>query len=75
VASASLFVYLTHFAVYPHVMPVSSALAVLVSIGVGVAYWKAWRWLVTSAKRPLRRKTGLATPVMQRNGRFAGQEH
>jgi hypothetical protein len=51
VASASLFVYLTHFVVYPHVMHVSSGLAVLASLVVGLAYWKAWTQLGVLATR------------------------
>jgi hypothetical protein len=42
VATASLFTYLTHFVVYPHVMDVSSGLAVLASLAVGLAYWQVW---------------------------------
>ncbi len=41
VASASLYVYLTHFAVYPHLMAYSSPLAMAACVLVGVAYWKA----------------------------------
>jgi acyl-CoA synthetase (AMP-forming)/AMP-acid ligase II len=54
VASASLFVYLTHFAVYPHVMPLNSALAVVASLVVGVAYWKTWGWASTVTARVAR---------------------
>ncbi|WP_457256562.1 AMP-binding protein [Pedococcus sp. P5_B7] len=54
VASASLFVYLTHFVVYPHVMHVSSGLAVLASLAVGLAYWKAWGWASTATCRVAR---------------------
>jgi acyl-CoA synthetase (AMP-forming)/AMP-acid ligase II len=42
VATASLFTYLTHFVVYPHVMDLSSGLAVLASLAVGLAYWHVW---------------------------------
>ncbi len=42
VASASLFVYLTHFVVYPHIMAVSSPLAMAASLAVGIAYWRLW---------------------------------
>ena len=41
VASASLYVYLTHFAVYPHLMAYSSPLAMAACVLVGVVYWKA----------------------------------
>lgn len=70
VASASLFVYLTHFVVYPHVMPVNSGLAVVASLVVGLAYWKAWGWassVCTAAARAavarLRRGTGSRRPA------------
>jgi hypothetical protein len=49
IASASLFTYLTHFAVYPHVMHVSSGLAVAASLAVGLGYWKAWSWACAAA--------------------------
>ena len=42
VASASLFVYLTHFVVYPRIMGTSSVLAMAASVAVGVAYWRLW---------------------------------
>jgi acyl-CoA synthetase (AMP-forming)/AMP-acid ligase II len=54
VASASLFVYVTHFVVYPHVMPVSSGLAVLASLAVGLAYWRAWGWVCGVTSRLVR---------------------
>lgn len=54
VASASLFVYLTHFAVYPHVMDVNSGLAVVASLVVGLAYWKAWGWASCVSSRVAR---------------------
>jgi acyl-CoA synthetase (AMP-forming)/AMP-acid ligase II len=37
-AGASLFIYLTHWQVYPHLDHISPALAVLVSLAVGVGY-------------------------------------
>ncbi|SDP47072.1 Acyl-CoA synthetase (AMP-forming)/AMP-acid ligase II [Pedococcus dokdonensis] len=58
VASASLFVYLTHFAVYPHVMPVSSGLAVLASLAVGLLYWKVWGWASAAVGRRARATAG-----------------
>ena len=42
VASASLFVYLTHFVVYPRIMGISSVLAMAASLAVGIAYWRLW---------------------------------
>jgi acyl carrier protein len=41
VASASLYVYLTHFMIYPHLMAYSSPLAIAACLVFGVAYWKA----------------------------------
>ena len=41
VASASLYVYLTHFMIYPHLMAYSSPLAIAACVAFGVAYWKA----------------------------------
>ena len=38
-AAASLYVYLTHWLVYPPLVPVSPVLAVVVSLVAGVAYW------------------------------------
>jgi acyl-CoA synthetase (AMP-forming)/AMP-acid ligase II len=47
-ASASLYIYLTHWQVYPHLQQVSPLLAVLASIAVGAAYWalvsRVLRW-------------------------------
>lgn len=50
-ASASLYVYLTHWLVYPPVAAVHPALAVVASVVAGVAYWQ----LVTRVPRVLRR--------------------
>ena len=49
-ASASLYAYLTHWVVYPPLVPVHPALATAVSLVVGVAYWA----LVTRAPSWLR---------------------
>ncbi|MFF0988722.1 AMP-binding protein [Kocuria nitroreducens] len=38
-AGASLYVYLTHWLVYPPLVPVSPVLAVVASLAAGVAYW------------------------------------
>ncbi len=38
-AAASLYVYLTHWLVYPPLVPVSPVLAVVASLVAGVAYW------------------------------------
>jgi len=50
VASASLFVYLTHWQVYPHLEDSVPVLATLLSFGVGIGYW----WLA----RPMLRRVG-----------------
>jgi acyl-CoA synthetase (AMP-forming)/AMP-acid ligase II len=61
VASASLYVYLTHFAVYPHLMAYSSPLAMAACVGVGVAYWKAFTGLTGRLGQRTQRKA--ETPV------------
>jgi len=38
-ASSSLYIYLTHWQVYPHLQRISPLLAVLASVAVGIAYW------------------------------------
>ncbi|GAA1754054.1 AMP-binding protein [Kocuria aegyptia] len=38
-AAASLYIYLTHWLVYPALVPVSPVLAVVASLAAGVAYW------------------------------------
>jgi acyl-CoA synthetase (AMP-forming)/AMP-acid ligase II len=48
-AGASLFVYLTHWQVYPHLEMDHPVLAMLASLVVGVAYW----WLTRPALRRL----------------------
>jgi hypothetical protein len=50
VASASLFVYLTHFVVFPHVMAISSPLAMACSLAVGIAYWQLWTRVEAGAR-------------------------
>lgn len=50
-ASASLYVYLTHWQVYPYLEPVSPLLAVLASLGVGVAYWRLFTWVTRIGPR------------------------
>jgi acyl-CoA synthetase (AMP-forming)/AMP-acid ligase II len=44
IATASLFVYLTHFVVYPWIMGTSSVLAMAACLMVGTAYCRAWLW-------------------------------
>jgi hypothetical protein len=61
VASASLFVYLTHFAVYPHVMATGSGLAVLASLAAGLGYWQVWEWATAWVRRARSRLTAKGT--------------
>jgi acyl-CoA synthetase (AMP-forming)/AMP-acid ligase II len=59
VATASLFVYLTHFVVYPRIMGTSSVLAMACCLVVGIAYCRLWTWLEATARRGLRSRPGL----------------
>lgn len=54
VASSSLFVYLTHWQVYPHLEVDHPLLATLASFAVGIAYWQLMRPLIRrlGARRP-----------------------
>ncbi len=63
VASGSLFIYLTHWQVYPHLEMDHSLLAVLNSLAVGLAYWRVTR----------RGMRGLSR-LLQPGGRFATQK-
>ncbi len=67
-ASASLFVYLTHWQVYPHLEMDHPLLATLASFAVGIAYWRLMRpvlrWLGRVLRRPrLWRAPAAATSV------------
>ncbi|WP_411375109.1 AMP-binding protein [Arthrobacter sp. MPF02] len=44
-AAASLYIYLTHWLVYPVLLPISPVLAVAGSLLAGVGYWALCRWL------------------------------
>jgi hypothetical protein len=44
-ASASLYIYVTHWQVYPHLEDEYPVLAVLASVGFGITYWALTRWL------------------------------
>ncbi|MDQ4045814.1 MAG: phosphopantetheine-binding protein, partial [Actinomycetota bacterium] len=48
-AAASLYIYLTHWLVYPVLLPINPFLAVFGSLVVGVAYWSLCRWLPATA--------------------------
>jgi hypothetical protein len=51
-ASASLFVYLTHWVVYPPLDADHDVLAALLSLAVGVAVWASYDRLRTLLRRP-----------------------
>ncbi len=63
-AAASLYIYLTHWLVYPLLLPLGQVAAVIGSLPVGVAYWALCRWLPTGlahwrrGRRSLTAKTG-----------------
>ncbi|MDP3968405.1 MAG: non-ribosomal peptide synthetase [Nocardioides sp.] len=61
-AAASLYVYVTHWQVYPHLEWEAPWLALLLSLAVGVAYQHLWAWLVSrpAASRRRRRPAGPA---------------
>lgn len=64
-ASASMFVYLTHWQVYPPIEEVSPPLAIAASFAVGIAAWWGWNraaaWV--GARRPRGTcATGVVTP-------------
>ena len=73
-AGASLFVYLTHWQVYPHLEMDHPLLALLSSLAVGVAYW----WLTRPALRRMgawlrsRGPDGATTQRQAQNSRAAG---
>jgi acyl-CoA synthetase (AMP-forming)/AMP-acid ligase II len=46
-ASASLFIYLTHWQVYPHLEDQHPTLGLLASLVVGYAAWCGWEWLLS----------------------------
>ncbi|WP_457973023.1 AMP-binding protein [Arthrobacter sp. D1-17] len=48
-AAASLFIYLTHWLVYPVLLSINPFLAVLASLVLGVGYWSLCRWLPGTA--------------------------
>ena len=51
IASASLFIYLTHWVVYPPLDADHDVLAALLSVAVGVAAWQSYEWLRSRALR------------------------
>jgi acyl-CoA synthetase (AMP-forming)/AMP-acid ligase II len=54
IATASLFVYLTHFVVYPRIMGYSSVLAMACCLVVGIAYCRLWTWVEAAVRRGFR---------------------
>ncbi|KRE31170.1 AMP-binding protein [Agromyces sp. Soil535] len=55
-AGASMFIYLTHWQVYPPLEDHVPWLATLLSLAVGVAVWKAYTFVVARAGRAIRRR-------------------
>lgn len=72
VATASLFVYLTHFVVYPHLMHYSSVLAMAASIVVGIAYCRLWNLVEERVRAGARRVRHAVTSRVERTGSPAG---
>jgi hypothetical protein len=72
VATASLFVYLTHFVVYPHLMYHSSVLAMAASVLVGIAYCRLWGAVEERVRAGARRLRSAATSRVARRGSPAG---
>ncbi|TLM88168.1 AMP-binding protein [Pseudarthrobacter sp. NamE5] len=48
-AAASLYIYLTHWLIYPVLLPINPLLAVAGSLVLGVGYWALCRWLPGAA--------------------------
>ena len=71
VASASLYIYLTHFMIYPHLMAYSSPLAIAACVAFGVAYWKAVL-RAGQAQRRCARAAGVAGRRPRRDARRIG---
>jgi acyl-CoA synthetase (AMP-forming)/AMP-acid ligase II len=72
IATASLFVYLTHFVVYPRIMGYSSVLAMACCLAVGIAYCRLWTGLEAAVRRGSRillTRRSLRTPGTSRAGR------
>ena len=55
-ASASLYVYLTHWLVYPTLAAVHPALAVVASLAAGIGYWALVSWLPRAIRPVLTRR-------------------
>jgi len=50
-ASASLYIYLTHWQVYPYLEDDYPLAALLASLAIGIAYWLAYRRVVAWLRR------------------------
>ena len=82
-ASASLYIYLTHWQIYPYLEDDYPAAALLASLALGIAYWAAWRFLLSRFRaRPVicasstsvPRSSHVATPVTPSADRRAGSD-
>nr|WP_238338502.1 AMP-binding protein [Pedococcus badiiscoriae] len=68
VARASLFIYLTHFLVYPPIRATSPVLAMACCLVVGIAYCTLWTWAEARALAAFRAWRGLRTERGLRTG-------
>ncbi|BBE21902.1 AMP-dependent synthetase [Arthrobacter sp. MN05-02] len=59
-AAASLYIYLTHWLVYPVLLPLGQVAAVVGCLPVGVAYWALCRWLPIAFGQWRRRREAVA---------------
>lgn len=55
-AAASLYIYLTHWLVYPALLPFGHVAAVIGCLPVGIGYWALCRWLPTAFAHWRRRR-------------------
>lgn len=62
-AGASLYIYLTHWLVYPALVPVSPVLAVVASLVAGVAYWVLADRVLGGLRRAPARTAPTAAPA------------
>ncbi len=62
-ASASLYIYLTHWQIYPYLEDDYPAAALLASVALGIAYWAAWRSVMSRLRsRPEARAPSTSVP-------------
>lgn len=62
-AAASLYIYLTHWLVYPVLLPLGQVTAVIGSLPVGVAYWALCQWIPTALARHRRKRAAVTVPA------------